>query len=177
MDISIDKDEFFLFAYTFSKSNFKGEIKIKLINDYNIDFKSIETIYIEDDNFLIPYKLKRIKNRKKNNLTFVIDDIDTESKAQQLNSKKCYLPKKFLPERKEIDFYSFQIRGYVVTFKNKKKIGTVLEILEKPYQSLMVVETNSNEILIPIHQDIILSVNHAKKEIQVELPNNFFDLF
>ena len=41
----------------------------------------------------------------------------------------------------------------------------------------MVVETNSNEILIPIHQDIILSVNHAKKEIQVELPNNFFDLF
>ena len=89
MDISIDKDEFFLFAYTFSKSNFKGEIKIKLINDYNIDFKSIETIYIEDDNFLIPYKLKRIKNRKKNNLTFVIDDIDTESKAQQLNSKKC----------------------------------------------------------------------------------------
>tara|TARA_B100000575_G_scaffold68270_1_gene52793 strand:+ start:5107 stop:5640 length:534 start_codon:yes stop_codon:yes gene_type:complete len=177
MDISIDKDDFFLFAHTFSKSNFKGEIKIKLINHYNIDFKSIETIYIEEDNFLIPHKLKRIKNQKKNNLTFIIDDIDTESKAQQLNSKKCFLPKKFLPERKGIDFYSFQVKNYLVTLKNKKKIGRVLEILEKPYQSLMIVETNSKEILIPIHEDIILSVNHVKKEIQVELPKKFLDLF
>jgi len=177
MDISIDKEDFFLFAYTFSKPNFKGEIKIKLINDYNIDFKSIETIYIEEDNFLIPYKIKRIKNRKKNNLTFIIDEIDNELEAQQLNSKKCFLPKKFLPERKGIDFYSYQVKNYVVISKNKNKIGSVSEIIEKPYQSLMVVETNSKEILIPIHKDIILSVCHEKKEIQVELPKNFLDLF
>ena len=61
--------------------------------------------------------------------------------------------------------------------KNKQKIGTIVEIIEKPFQSLMVVNANSKQILIPIHQDIILSVSHAKKEIQVELPNNFLDLF
>jgi 16S rRNA processing protein RimM len=82
-----------------------------------------------------------------------------------------------LPEIKSIDFYSFEFKDFMVIGKNNKKIGIVVEIIEKPFQSLMVVKTNSKEIFIPIHQDIILSVNHLKKEIQVELPINFFDLF
>tara|TARA_B100000902_G_C27079657_1_gene798243 strand:- start:172 stop:705 length:534 start_codon:yes stop_codon:yes gene_type:complete len=177
MDISTDKKDFFLFAFTHSKSNYKGELKIKLINNYAIDFKSIETIFIEEDNILIPYKLKKIKHLKKNNLTLIIEEIDCESKAQQLISKKCFLPKKILPEIKSIDFYSFEFKDFMVIGKNNKKIGIVVEIIEKPFQSLMVVKTNSKEIFIPIHQDIILSVNHVNKEIQVELPINFFDLF
>ena len=177
MDVSTDKKDFFLFAFTHSKSNFKGEIKIKLINNYTIDFKSIETIFIEEDNILVPYKIKNIKHLKKNNLTLIIDEINTELKAQQLFSKKCFLPKRFLPERKGIDFYDFQVKDFVVIDKNKKKIGSIVEIIEKPFQSLMVVNTNLKEILIPIHQDIVLNVSHPKKEIQVELPNNFFDLF
>ena len=177
MDISTDKNDFFLFAHTYSKSNFKGEIKIKLINNFIIDFKLIETIFIEEDNFLIPYKLKKIKHLKKNNLTLIIDEIDCESKAQQIISKKCFLPKKFLPKKKGIDFYDFEVKDFLVIDKNKKKIGSIVDIIEKPFQSLMVVNTNSKEIFIPIHQDIILSVSHEKKEIQVELPNNFFDLF
>ena len=177
MDISTDKKDFFLFAFTYSKSNFKGNIKIKLVNNYDINLKSIDTIFIEEDNILIPYKLKNIKHQKKNNLTLVIDEINTELKAQQLFSKKCFLPKRFLPERKGIDFYDFQVIDYVVIDKNKKKIGSIVEIIDKPFQSLMVVNTNLKEILIPIHQDIVLNVSHEKKEIQVELPNNFFDLF
>ena len=177
MDISTNKKDFFLFAFTHSKSNFKGEIKIKLINNYRIDFKSIETIFIEEDKILIPYKLKKIKHKKKTNLTLLIEEIDCESKAQQLTSKKCFLPKKFLPERKGVDFYGFQVKDFMVIDKNNKKIGIIVEIIEKPFQSLMVVNTNSKEILIPIHQDIILSVCHKKKQIQVELPKNFLNLF
>ena len=177
MDISTNKKDFFLFAFTHSKSNFKGEIKIKLINDYRIDLKSIEVIFIEEDNILIPYKLKKIKNPKKNNITLIIEEIDCESKAQRIISKKCFLPKKFLPERKGIDFYSFQVKDFIVIDKNSKRIGSVAEIVEKPLQSLMVVNTSTKEILIPIHQDIIISVSHERKEIKVELPNSFLDLF
>ena len=177
MDISTDKKDYFLFAFTHSKSNFKGELKIKLINNYKIDLKSIQTIFIEEDNVLIPYKLNKIKYQNKNNLTLIIDQINCESKAKQLVSKKCFLSKNHLPERKGIDFYSFQVKDFVVIDKSNKKIGIIVEIVERPIQSLMVVNTNSKEILIPIHRDIVLSVNHKKKEIRVELPNNFLDLF
>ena len=177
MDISTDKKDYFLFAFTHSKSNFKGELKIKLINNYKIDLKSIQTIFIEEDNVLIPYKLNKIKYQNKNNLTLIIDQINCESKARQLVSKKCFLPKNHLPERKGIDFYSFQVKDFVVIDKSNKKIGIIVEIVERPIQSLMVVNTDSKEILIPIHRDIVLSVNHKKKEIRVELPNNFLDLF
>jgi len=177
MDISTNKKKFFLFAFTYSKSNFKGEIKIKLINDYRIDFKSIETIFIEEDNILIPYKLKKIKHKKKTSLTLLIEEIDCELKAQRLVSKKCFLPKKILPERKGNDFYSFQVKDFIVIDINNKKIGSVVEIIEKPIQSLLVVNTSTKEIFIPIHKDIIQSVSHEKKEIKVELPNNFLDLF
>ena len=177
MDLSSDRKDFFLFGFTYPKSNFKGELKVKVINNYSIDLKSIETIFIEENNDLIPYKLKRIKQLNKNSLTLIINEIDCESKAQKLISKKCFLPKKILPERKGIDFYSFQVKDFVVIDKNNKKIGHIVEIIEKPFQSLMVVNMNSKEIYIPIHQDIILSVSHFKKEIQVELPRNFLDLF
>ena len=82
-----------------------------------------------------------------------------------------------MPEKKGIDFYGFEVKDFLVIDKNKKKIGIIEEIIEKPFQSLMVVNTNSREILIPLHKDIVQRVNHAEKEIQVELPNNFFDLF
>ena len=78
MDISTDKKDYFLFAFTHSKSNFKGELKIKLINNYKIDLKSIQTIFIEEDNVLIPYKLNKIKYQNKNNLTLIIDQINCE---------------------------------------------------------------------------------------------------
>ena len=177
MDLSTDKKDFFLFGFTYSKSNFKGELKVKVTNNYSIDFKSIETIFIEENNDLIPYKLKRIKHLNKNNLTLIISEIDCKSKAQQLISKKCFLPKKLLPEKKGIDFYDFEVKDFLVIDKNKKKIGNIVDIIEKPIQSLMVVNTSTKEIFIPIHQDIILSVSHEKKEIKVELPNNFMDLF
>ena len=82
-----------------------------------------------------------------------------------------------MPERKGVDFYGFQVKDFMVIDKNNKKIGIIVEIIEKPFQSLMVVNTNSKEIFIPIHQDIILSVCHEKKQIQVELPKNFLNLF
>ena len=177
MDLSTDKKDFFLFGFTYSKSNFKGELKVKVINNYSIDIKSIKTIFIEEDNDLIPYKLKRIKHLNKNSLTLIINEIDCESKAQKLISKKCFLPKKILPERKGVDFYDFQVKDFMIIDKNNKKIGIIVEIIEKPFQSLMVVNTNSKEIFIPIHQDIILSVCHKKKQMQVELPKNFLSLF
>tara|TARA_B100000925_G_C21895963_1_gene424990 strand:+ start:167 stop:700 length:534 start_codon:yes stop_codon:yes gene_type:complete len=177
MAVSTDKKDFFLFAISRSKSNFKGEIKVKLVNNYSIDLKSIEVIFIEEDSVLIPYKLKRIKHQKKNNITLIMEEIDCESKAEQLISKKFFLPKSLLPERRGINFYGFEVKDFVVIDKKSKKIGNVVEIIEKPFQSLMIVNTSSKEIFIPIHQDIILSVSHAKKEIKVELPNNFFDLF
>ena len=112
MDLSTDKKDFFLFGFTYSKSNFKGELKVKVINNYSIDFKSIETIFIEEDNDLIPYKLKRIKHLNKKNLTLIINEIDCESKAQQLISKKCFLPKKLLPEKKELIFTVLRLKTF-----------------------------------------------------------------
>ena len=182
------------FAYTKNPEKDKNKFLTWIgKKNYQNQLSSKKTLFKKDKNYLVVtsewmkrkviesnvYKkeIKRIDNYIPEHYKYLNAKFDCREllgwNRKLIQKKIIYFSGSLTNKRKGFDFYGFQVKDFVVIDKNNKKIGSILEIIEKPFQSLMVVNTNSKEILIPIHKDIILSVCHEKKQIQVELPKNF----
>jgi len=69
------------------------------------------------------------------------------------------------------------IAGFKVLTKDRITAGTIREIIENPGQWLMSVETESGrELLIPLHEDLIIKVDKKKKTILMDLPEGLMEI-
>ena len=75
--------------------------------------------------------------------------------------------------RKEED----NISGYTVFLKNNEVIGIVTEMIENPGQWLLTVITqDGKEILVPYHDDLVISMDSREKTIVLDLPEDLADI-
>jgi ribosomal 30S subunit maturation factor RimM len=53
-------------------------------------------------------------------------------------------------------------------------VGTIIGIEAIPGNDLLVVERDGTEVLIPLHEDLIVSVNPKKEELLLDLPEGLY---
>lgn len=69
------------------------------------------------------------------------------------------------------------IIGYTLLDKDKRLSGTIKEIIENPGQLLLKVQTRSRkELLIPFHEDLIISLYKSKRLIIMDLPEGLAEI-
>jgi len=66
--------------------------------------------------------------------------------------------------------------GYTICDINSSFAAVIISVDEQPGQLLATVNLKGKEIFIPLHPDLILSVNHKKKLIKMSLPEGLVDL-
>jgi 16S rRNA processing protein RimM len=66
--------------------------------------------------------------------------------------------------------------GYTIINK-KEPVGEILEIIEQPHQLLCRVEIKDKEVLVPLHESFLQGINHAKKQVNVELPEGLIEIY
>lgn len=75
------------------------------------------------------------------------------------------------------DEYHFQqLIGCQVFLPDRSNLGEVTEIVQLPGQDLLSVKTGRGEILIPMVKQIILSIDVAKKIIEIDPPEGLLDV-
>jgi 16S rRNA processing protein RimM len=63
------------------------------------------------------------------------------------------------------------LTGYTLTDNNSDFSGVITSVIQHPGQSLVSVLTSHGEHLIPIHPDLIISVDEEKRIIKMSLPD------
>ncbi len=58
-----------------------------------------------------------------------------------------------------------------------KKLGPIEEIIELPTQLTAAVVLNQKEVLIPLHEDLILSIDLENQIVTMDLPEGLIDLY
>jgi 16S rRNA processing protein RimM len=64
-----------------------------------------------------------------------------------------------------------------MVIENGKALGKVQEVIEQPHQLMVTILYQGNETYIPLHEESLKGVDHAKKQIQVSLPEGLLDLY
>ena len=157
--------------------SFKGEVLIKLDTDEPESYENIDAVFIEVKDNLIPFFVEQSKLHKSDLLRVKFEDIDNENDVNSLLKCDLYLPLSALPKLNDDQFYFHEVIGFDVVDSIKGLIGTIKYINDNTAQTLIVIENENKEVLIPMNDDIIDSVNKSDKKIYITAPEGLIDLY
>ncbi len=154
----------------------KGELHLY------VDFDGLEnikfsTIFVEITGKLVPYFVSSIKYLQKNAAYLVLEDVDTIEKASPLVKKHIYLPNKLKPKKKKSEFTLMDLAGFTAIDEDEGELGVITDVHEYPKQFIATVNYKGCEVLFPLNEDIIKSIDVVKGIVLVDLPEGLLDVY
>ena len=145
-------------------SGYMGEVRLKPFSRFSIDYIMEKTLQLGTsyDN-LIDLKLeKAIGNGKR--MRFKFEGIDSELKAKNIIGKTIYANTK---ADDEINLIASDLIGFDVVTDTGESVGELKDVMWLPANDVYVVFNGEKELLIPIVNEVVLSVDYDKKEILI----------
>lgn len=170
------KESCFYLGHFSGRYSFKGELLIKLDTDEPEAFISLESIFVEMPTGLVPFFIERIRLHKSNLLRVKLEGIDNEVEAAHFQKKSIYLPLELLPPLEGNQFYYHEITGFLAIDKQRGLLGAIRGVNDQSSQALLEIEKEGSVILVPLHDDFLMSINRKKKELHLDLPEGIVDL-
>src|ERR1017187_3147883 len=173
----MNKDECTKIGFIAKLHGYKGEVTIYIDDEFEdaLMIEDIKTLLIEINEQLIPYFIEKIGGNS-SAIVVLFEDINTEAAAKKLLRKSVYLKTKDIPKGREKKDDISQLIGFMIVDKEHGELGIVDAILEFPSQLLLQLKYKSKEVLIPLTEPLVSSINKKKKIINVDLPEGFLEI-
>jgi len=155
-----------------------GELKLHATETFEQIFFETDHLFIFTANQMVPFFIEAIRS---NGGIMKLEGIDTPEEAKGMVGKSIYLQRSEVPEELlAAEPVSEQMlpfeAGFTIRDEQFGNIGEIIEIVELPMQVLASVNYKGREILIPLHEHFIKSVNQDQKVIVVSLPEGILSL-
>ena len=159
----MQKSECFSLGKITKPHGLKGEVTIWLDVDVPENYIGLDGLFLEIKGQLVPYIIEELQIRGKKSIV-KFEDINSIEATETIIDAEAYLPIKKLPKLKGKQFYYHEVIGYQLFDNNSKKdLGELKAIYESTGQDLFAVDINESEVLIPIIDNFLDSVDHAEK--------------
>ena len=153
----------------------KGEVTVSLDAGIPEDIESLQSVFLEKDNRLVPYFIEAISVRGPK--AFVkFEDVNSLEMAGEISRQGIYIPKPERTKSKQGEFYPDEVIGFKVYDESDELIGTIKEVMDDGPNPMLVLDHNSKEVLIPLNSPFIQNVDKRKKRFTVNLPEGFLDI-
>jgi len=168
--------EYFKIGKFVAAYGLKGELVLKHELGKKTSLKGLQTIFIEEkkESFL-PWFIESTKIKNEKEVFVKLEGVASREAATKLTQKEVWFTdadiKKFSAKSSPIN-----LLGYTIV-NNKQPVGEILEIIEQPHQLLCRVEIKGKEALIPLHENFLQGINHAKRHVNVELPEGLIEIY
>ena len=168
--------EYFKIGKFVAAYGLKGELVLKHELGKKTSLKGLQTIFIEEkkESFL-PWFIESTKIKNEKEVFVKLEGVASREAATKLTQKEVWFTdadiKKFSAKSSPIN-----LLGYTIV-NNKQPVGEILEIIEQPHHLFYRVGIKGKEALIPLHQNFLQGINHAKKHVNVELPEGLIEIY
>lgn len=138
--------------------------------------KGLAKIFLEEhkDSFL-PYFIQKASIRSEKEILIKLEGYDSKEICRKLLQQEVWLT--------EEDFEKYAARSAPISWlgftiiDNTLPIGEIIEVIEMPHQILCKVIYKGKEVLIPVHENSLLSIDKKNRKIIVELPEGLLDVY
>lgn len=170
-------EDFFYLGVITKPFGYKGQLVIYLDTDEPHKYKSLDSVFIEIGDEKLPYIIEDIQMKSDNNQAIVkFQDIDGEE-AKSFVKAKLFLPLSMLPPLEGNKFYYHEVIGFKVIDKEKGEIGICKDFIDIAHQSIMQIDFQGKEILIPAIDEIFETVDRINKTIHITAPEGLIDIY
>lgn len=153
----------------------KGEVILHLDVDDPEPYKNLESMFLEQSGKLVPFFIDQIQLQG-NKLKVKFEDCEDQESAKELVGSTAFLPLDFLPDLGNEHYYLHEIIGFTVVHSGKT-LGDVFEIYDQEPNRLFGFKMGEHEVLIPLKDEFIQNVDKSTKEIHVNLPEGYLEIY
>ena len=171
-------DKYITIGYTKKTYGSKGQVKVVIENQFLEDFVKTDFVFINLLGKPAPFFIETIE--ESSDLLLKLEEIDSPEDAKAIVSKDLFLREKDLTnppiDIPESELEYADLIGFMLTDTILGEIGLIDEIQEFPQQEMAVVHYQGKEIFIPLHRNLIASIDESGKKITLNLPEGILDL-
>ncbi|MBQ9286731.1 MAG: 16S rRNA processing protein RimM [Bacteroidaceae bacterium] len=154
----------------------RGELAFRFTDDV-WDRTEADYLFLELDGLLVPFFLEEWRFRSDDVALLKFEDIDTADQAQPLVGADVYFPKALTPD--DVDEDELEWRHFIgfEVWQGEECLGTVADVLDQTANVLLLVDSPAGaELLIPAHEDFVLSADHRERRLYVNVPDEILTL-
>ncbi len=167
------KPQFLIVGEVLRPHGVRGEVRARVLTENREQLLDLDYVYLADS----PEDKRRIRLAVKNvrfNKTYALLSLagySSRDDAERLRSKLVMIdPEQAAPLEGE-QYYLFQLIGLQVVCADKT-IGRVKEVLQTGANDVYIVESPAyGELLLPAHDETILSIDFESRVIAMALPD------
>ena len=144
------------------------------------DINLNEPVFIVFDGLPVPFFIESFTKRGNSKALVRLTDICSMEDAEEITGKAIYIEESNLPELSlEEDGYAALIGWTLLSPIEEsedseemevEEIGEITDFIDIPNNPCIEVETESGAVMIPLHEDLILSVDPEYQEIIMQIP-------
>ena len=130
----------------------EGQVVLSLSADDPRDLKSQEPVFIAFDGLPVPFFIEEAQPRG-GRLIVKFEDIDTLAEAEELVGRDVTL------SEEEEDDEETLVGLQVCDARTRRIVGEVVDFSDYGGNTLITVDTEHGEVMLPIHDDLIVSIH------------------
>ena len=169
-------------GYTRKAHGIAGELKLFIEERYLEDFLKNERIFIDVKGTKIPYFVANV--RGKGEMILKLEEVDNRDAAFSLQSREVQLRvQDLIPDHQrelEIEEEEMLTYGHLTGFrlldKTLGEVGVIDEVLEMPQQEMAFLKYKNREVLIPLNEQLITSIDEKGKTVLMDLPEGLLEM-
>lgn len=154
---------------------YQGGVVLRTDNSFKGSIPEKEWVFIEYEGKPVPFFIEAAEKAGAGLARLWFEGYDTAGKITPVIGCNLLInPRK---TRGRVTEGPAGLDGYRIIDATNSYIGTIAEVIVNPAQLMLrVISGDDREILIPLHEDLILDVNHSERTIIMDLPEGLTDL-
>ena len=124
-----------------------------------------EPVFIFYDGLPVPFFVTSFTQKGSSKALVRLEGIDSSEDVEEIVGQPVYMDANLFEEEDGENFV-----GWTLLDKDGSKVGEITNLEDIPGNPCLCVQTSQGRVLVPLHDDLILSVNPGKREITMNLP-------
>ncbi len=144
------------------------------------DINLKEPVFIVFDGLPVPFYIESFTKRGNSKALVRLTDISSMEDVEEIAGKAVYIEEDNLPEMSlEDDGYAALVGWTLLTVEGEGpvtdetefiEVGEITDFIDIPNNPCLEVETENGAVMIPLHEDLILSVDPEYQELIMQIP-------
>ncbi len=151
----------------------KGELRV-ILTDVSVEaiLEKAEFVFVKG----LPYRI--LETRNAGGLLLKLEGIEDRSAAEIIKGANLELPASVQLSAALVQDNLEAWVGFMIhDVTTNQRLGPIEEVIELPTQLTAYIELEGKEVLIPLHEDLILAVDLEKQIVTMDLPEGLIDLY
>lgn len=160
-------------------SGYEGAVTIRLERNFSENIPQMESVFLEIEGRPVPFFISDSEYSGADTLKLTFAGYESDEKAGEFVGCNVFLTTEDQSKDQSKDQSNnlHNIINYTVYNQDDKVLGSIVDLIENPAQIILVIRSaTKKEILIPFHEDFIISFDKKKEVIIMEVPDGLTEI-